>query len=291
MKKIISASRRTDLVAYYPGWLARALAEEKTLVLGPGRKKAQLVDLSPNSVHTLVLWSKNFRPLLENQHGLADLLRKYDQVYLHFTITGLGASFLERMVPPPEQALEQLAPLVELAGSPERISIRFDPIIFWFEGNKRKLRTNFYFFEQLADRMNRLGLRTVRFSFVQWYKKARDRASRVKLNYYDPTDEEKAKLVKEMMEVAKHFQLELWSCSQKNIVSLTGVRPSACIDGARLSALHPNREPASLIKDKTQRPDCFCTESVDIGSYTQSCPSACLYCYANPKVKDSNTEG
>lgn len=291
MKKIISASRRTDLVAYYPGWLGRALAEEKALVLGPGRKKPQLIDLSPNSVHTLVLWSKNFRPLLENQYGLADLLRKYDQVYLHFTITGLGASFLERMVPPPEQALEQLAPLIKLAGSPERISIRFDPIIFWFEGNKRKLRTNFYFFEQLADRMNRLGLRTVRFSFVQWYKKARDRASRVKLNYYDPPEEEKAKLVKEMMEMAKHFQLELWSCSQKNIVSLTGVRPSACIDGARLSALHPNREPASLIKDKTQRPDCFCTESVDIGSYTQSCPSACLYCYANPKVKDSNTEG
>lgn len=291
MKKIISASRRTDLVAYYPGWLARALAEEKALVLGPGRKKAQLVDLSPNSVHTLVLWSKNFRPLLENQYGLADLLRKYDQVYLHFTITGLGASFLEKMVPPPEQALEQLAPLVELAGSPERISVRFDPIIFWFEGNKRKLRTNFYFFEQLADRMNRLGLRTVRFSFVQWYRKARDRASRVKLNYYDPPDEEKARLVREMTEMAKHFQLELWSCSQKNIVSLTGVRPSACIDGARLSALHPNREPASLIKDKTQRPDCFCTESVDIGSYTQSCPSACLYCYANPKIKDSNTEG
>ncbi|MDH4198294.1 MAG: DUF1848 domain-containing protein, partial [Candidatus Aminicenantes bacterium] len=29
--------------------------------------------------------------------------------------------------------------------------------------------------------------------------------------------------------------------------------------------------------------DCLCTESVDIGSYAQSCPHSCVYCYANPR--------
>ncbi|MCK4557835.1 MAG: DUF1848 family protein [Candidatus Aminicenantes bacterium] len=33
-----------------------------------------------------------------------------------------------------------------------------------------------------------------------------------------------------------------------------------------------------------QRAECRCTESIDIGSYTQSCPHSCLYCYANPRV-------
>lgn len=290
MKMVISASRRTDLVAYYPEWLASALSEEKVTVLGPGRKKPLLVNLKPDSVHTLVLWSKNFKPLLDNQFGLKDLIRKYDQVYFHITITGLGGSFLERMVPPAGQVLEQLGPLVELAGNPERVSVRFDPIIFWFEGDNHKLRTNFYFFPELAARMNRLGISTVRFSFVEWYRKARVRARKLELNYYDPQDEEKTRLVQELVEIAAQYRLQLWSCSQKNIACLPGIRPSACIDGARLSELHPAREPASLAKDKTQRKDCLCTESIDIGSYTQACPSACLYCYANPKIEWSDSE-
>jgi hypothetical protein len=290
MKKVISASRRTDLVAYYPAWLAKVLREEKAFVLAPGRKKAQEVDLRPESVHTIVLWSKNFSPLLENQHGLKDLLKKYDQLYLHFTITGLGGSFLEKMVPPPEKALEELGPLIELVGTPARISVRFDPIIFWYEGPGRTLRTNFYFFPQLAGRMSRLGLTTLRFSFVQWYRKAKSRARKVKLDYYEPTEEEKTRLVQEMVNVARAYRLELWSCSQKEIARLPGIKPSACVDGALLSRLHPRQELASLVKDKTQRPDCLCTESVDVGSYTQTCPSACLYCYANPKINLLDTE-
>jgi len=290
MKIVISASRRTDLVAYYPGWLARALSKKNVLVLGPGRRKALPVDLNPESVHTVVLWSKNFRPLLANQFGLKDLLGKYDQLYLHFTITGLGGSFLEKMVPPPEQALEQLGPILDLAGCPERISVRFDPIVFWLDGPGKEIRTNFNFFPRLAERMSRLGLTTLRFSFVQWYRKGIIRSKRMKLDYYDPPDEEKIKLVKEMVQVAENYRLELWSCSQPTIAKLPGIKPSACIDGAKLSKLHPHREPASLVKDRTQRPACFCTESVDIGSYTQSCPSACLYCYANPKINDSDAE-
>lgn len=290
MKKVISASRRTDLVAYYPEWLARALSEEKVIVLGPGRKKPLLVNLNPDSVHTLVLWSKNYKPLLDNQFFLKELVKKYDQVYFHITITGLGGSFLEMMVPPADQVLEQLGPLVELAGKPERISVRFDPIIFWFEGDNHKLRTNFYFFPELAARMNKLGLSTVRFSFVEWYRKARVRARKLELNYYDPPYEEKKRLVQELVEIAAHYRLELWSCSQKHIASLPGIRPSACIDGARLTWLHPAGEPASLTKDKTQRADCLCTESIDIGSYTQACSSACLYCYANPKIGRSDSK-
>jgi DNA repair photolyase len=64
-----------------------------------------------------------------------------------------------------------------------------------------------------------------------------------------------------------------------------GIRPSACINGRLLQELHPNGAPVSVRKDRTQRRECRCTESVDIGSYTQTCPHSCVYCYANPASK------
>jgi len=282
-KKIISASRRTDLVAHYSGWLAASLKSGEAFFFHHGSRRQVRVDLSPDLVHTLVLWSKNFQPLLDNQHELRDLLSGYDQVYFHFTITGLGGSFLERLAPPPAAALEQLPALLEVAGRPERISIRFDPIIFWRESGQ--LKSNLDFFSLLARAISRLGIRTVRFSFTQWYRKAVARAAKAGLDFYDPGLEEKKKVVARLVATAGEYGLELWSCSQAEVAALQGVKASACIDGAWLSQLHPRQEPASTQKDRTQRPDCLCTESIDIGSYAQSCPAACLYCYANPRLK------
>ncbi|MGB2907918.1 MAG: DUF1848 family protein, partial [Candidatus Aminicenantaceae bacterium] len=72
--------------------------------------------------------------------------------------------------------------------------------------------------------------------------------------------------------------------SQDFATVVPGIKPSACIDGHLLQELHPEEAPVSVRKDKTQRTDCRCTESVDIGSYAQSCPQSCLYCYANPSL-------
>jgi hypothetical protein len=139
MKKAISASRRTDLVAFFPEWLSSALREEKARVLAPSRR-ALSVDLTPENVHTFVLWSKNFSNLINNQCHLRDLLGKYEQIYFHFTITGLGGSFIERGVPDAQAALSQLDSLVKISGLPQRISLRFDPVVYWIESSK--LKTN-----------------------------------------------------------------------------------------------------------------------------------------------------
>jgi hypothetical protein len=281
MKKVISASRRTDLVAVFPGWLSSAVKEGKARVSGPSGR-VYSVDLRPESVHTFVLWSKNFDHLVKNRNRLLDRLRRYDQLYFHFTITGLGGSPIERNAPKPEAALDQIEPLIELAGRPERISLRFDPVIFWQE--EGETRTNLAFFEKLASRMACLDLRTVRFSFAQWYGKSRRRAAKYDFAYVDPAVEEKKEVALRLSEMASAWGLNLYSCSQDFLAVVPGVHPSSCIDGRYLQIIHPSGDRVSLLKDKTQRRECGCTESVDIGSYTQTCPHSCLYCYANPRL-------
>lgn len=279
MKKVISASRRTDLVAFFPKWLSSVIEEEKARVYGPSGH-TYTVDLIPKDVHTIVLWSKNFDNLVSNRFGLRKALQKYNQLYLHYTITGLGGTFIERGVPVPSKTLLQLDSLVEIVRDPKRISVRFDPVVFWREGDDDK--TNLRFFEKMAPKLNALGIKDIRFSFAQWYGKAIRRASRHKFPYIDPSQGKKMSDARYLVEVAQRWDLNLHACSQSYMTKVPGVLPSACIDGILLDKLHPSKESASRRKDKGQRKECCCTESVDIGSYTQACPHCCLYCYANP---------
>ena len=281
MKKVISASRRTDLVAFFPDWLAEGIRTEKAVVLGPSGR-VYSIDLCPESIHSFVLWSKSFENLIANVSGLQDGLCKYDQLYFHFTITGLGGTPIEREVPSPEAALRQLESLLALAGRPERISLRFDPVVYWLD--KDEVKTNLRFFEELAGRAAELGIRNIRFSFAQWYGKSKRRAEKLGFPYVDRTLEEKRNDAVYLSTVARAHGLNLYVCSQDFLADVPGIHPSACIDGRLLQECHPEGAPVSLTKDKTQRRECRCTESVDIGSYTQTCPHSCVYCYANPKV-------
>ncbi|MCJ7579761.1 MAG: DUF1848 domain-containing protein [Candidatus Aminicenantes bacterium] len=284
MKKVISASRRTDLVAFFPAELAEMLAGKKARVYGPSGHTYN-VDLDPENVHSIVLWSKNYDSLINNRFRLKERLEKYNLLYCHFTITGLGGSFIENGAPSPQDALHQLDSLIEIVGRSENISVRFDPIVFWetLEGERK---TNLDYFETLAPILAAKGIRIIRFSFAQWYNKAKRRASKTGFIYVDPSLDEKKIAAAGLVSIARKWNLFLSSCSQKFLTEVPGINPSSCIDGTFLQSLHPQNEKTSLKKDKSQRSECGCTESVDIGSYAQSCPHSCLYCYANPKVPE-----
>jgi Domain of unknown function (DUF1848) len=281
MKHVVSASRRTDLVAFFPDWLAEVVRAQKAEVIGPSGR-VYSVDLRPECVHTFVLWSKNFAPLIANADGLLDGLRKYDQLYFHFTITGLGGTRAEREVPPPRVTLRQLEPLLEIAGRPDRLCLRFDPVVYWREGDE--IKSNLNFFEELAPGAAGLGIRDIRTSFAQWYGKSRRRAHKRGFPYVDPALEEKRRDARYLSRIARSCGLNLFACSQDFVADVSGIRPSACIDGRLLQECHPAGAPVSVRKDKTQRRECRCTESVDIGSYAQACPHSCVYCYANPRL-------
>jgi hypothetical protein len=280
MSIVVSASRRTDLVAFFPDRLAAAFRDGRARVAGPSGRIYE-VDLRPENVHTLVLWSKDFGNLIAGREGLRRLLAAYEQAYFHFTVTGLGGSVLEPGAPFQEAALAQLPELIRIAGSPKRISVRFDPVVFWREAGD--IRSNLPFFANVARRAASVGIEDIRTSFVQWYGKASRRAKARGFEYVDPDETEKRARALEMAGIAAGLGLRLHACSQSFLSNVPGVRPSSCIDGKLLGELHPRREPVSERKDRAQRPECLCTESRDIGSYAQACPHGCVYCYANPK--------
>ncbi|MBN1222282.1 MAG: DUF1848 family protein, partial [Candidatus Aminicenantes bacterium] len=172
MKKIVSASRRSDLVASFPDWLATVVKKELAHVYGPSGHTYR-VDLKPASIHTFVLWSKNYDNLINDRFELRRALEKYDQLYIHFTITGLGGTPVEKGVPFPAEAIAQLDALIKITGRADRISVRFDPVLYWKERGKD--RSNLCFFSELAPVLEQKGIKSVRLSFAQWYAKAKRR--------------------------------------------------------------------------------------------------------------------
>ncbi len=270
--QVISASRRTDIPRWCSSWLAAALRKGHAVVQPPFGP-ARTVPLHPDAVHTLVLWSKDFSPLLQSAH-IKKLLRPYP-LFCHFTVTGLGGTWLEPHVPKPAQALAQLPKLVDLCGDPRRVVVRFDPVVHWQEEDE--VRSNLDQAEAVFQACRRSGVHDVRVSFVTLYPKVRRRS----VAWHVPTWAERKAAAQLLRDLAQIYGVELRACADPSW-EVWGVPRAACIDGRLLTELHPAKVPAPMSKDRGQRPACLCTQSVDIGSYTLRCPSGCLYCYAHP---------
>jgi len=278
MRQVISASRRTDIPMHYSGWLANAVRQGSVDVPQPYSGRVRRVSLLPDDVHTLVLWSKDFRPLLQDVGGVRQTMARYDQVFCHLTITGLGGTRLEPSIRPWEEVICQLPELIEFAKDARRVSVRYDPIVHWYDGDE--IRSNLPSAEAILAAVSGSGITSVRVSFATLYGKVRRRKG---WRWYDPTPEQLLELTRELVTLASSLGLTLYACSQSELQQ-AGTVPSRCIDGELLFRLHPQRLPAATGKDPGQRPDCGCTPSIDIGSYLMRCPNGCRYCYANPRI-------
>lgn len=278
MRQVISASRRTDIPLYYPRWLARVLKRGWVEVPQPYGGPPRRVEVSPEVVHSIVLWSKSYQRVLANEGGVREALARFDQLYCHLTVTGLGSTALEPNVPPWEEVVEELPAVVDLVGDARRALVRFDPIVHWYEGED--IRSNLPYAAEIFDRAASFGIEAVCISFATLYAKVRRRRG---WRWYDPPLPERLEIAAKLADLARSLGLKLYSCSDGSLAR-AGAQPSRCIDGELLSHLHPQGYQASLEKDAGQRRECGCTVSVDIGSYQMCCPDGCRYCYANPKI-------
>lgn len=258
-KKIISASRRIDMVGTDPQGLVRVLDEK----------------CPPENVHTLVIWTKNATNLFEYK-PLLQKVKQYDQLFIHYSVTGMGGSFLEPGIEPTEKAMSRLDSLVALVGDPRRIRFRFDPIVH-LRFSHGETYTNLRYFEKLAPQIAACGIRDVSISWMSTYRKVISRLQKAGIEVVNFSHKQWQQELAWLQEIAAAHQLKLHGCC------VPGMERSRCIDGFLLNELHPFGEKCSTRKAKGQRTECGCTESWDIGWYYE-CVHGCRYCYANPKI-------
>jgi hypothetical protein len=277
MLEIISCSRRTDIPAFYYDWLQECLKNKYVMVKNPYSKSTYMVDLSPERVHSICLWSKSFANVLKNP-GYLSLYN----LYFQFTITGYS-KFLEPNVVDTEEALRQMEQLARNY-SPKQINWRFDPIILSIKGEKNPTPDNFErarlkVFEALCRDISSFGVNRCTISFLCLYKKVEQRMKASKFTYLIPSQQQQIELVSQLVEIADKYGTTIYTCTSPIIEGVPGVRKGYCIDGVYLEELFGKR--ASHAKDTGQRKECGCTRSRDIGAYSgQSCGHGCLYCYA-----------
>ena len=68
-KIVISASRRTDIPAFYMPWFMEQIDRGFFEVVNPFNQHVSVVPATPDRVHTIVFWSKNFGPFIDQTYG------------------------------------------------------------------------------------------------------------------------------------------------------------------------------------------------------------------------------
>lgn len=267
-QQIISASRRTDIAAFFMPWLMNRLDAGFVRYPNPYSGQAHTVSLRPEDVHSIVFWSKNFAPLLPH---LDEIQRRGFFSYYHFTITGLPRS-LEAHTPQWQQSVRVFRELVERT-SPRHVQWRFDPILY-----TKELDAAYYHrrFEEIAAALSGATQRCY-FSFAQFYGKVIRQFNQAGLAVIDPSLEQKRELALELAETGAKYGIQLYACCQDDLLS-EQVHKAHCIDADLLGELFPDRP--FLAAARPTREQCGCAASRDIGIY-DTCPHGCIYCYAN----------
>ncbi len=284
MKKVISASRRTDIPALYMDWFMERVGKGRFTLTNPYNGRSSTLTVSPETVHTIVFWSKNFAPFLEGAYGEA-LLKMGYRLFFNFTVN-TPSPLLEPGLPPLEKKLAALGELCARFG-PAAVNWRFDPLCFYTENHIPG--NNLEGFPRIAETAAKQGVERCITSFMDHYRKIKRRVSGTGLVFSDPPVQKKIEVLLRMERLLAKHHITLMTCCEKEITARlpadSKIRSSACISGDLLMELHGGR--VSRAKDRGQRKDggCSCTVSVDVGSYdNQPCRHGCLYCYANPDV-------
>jgi hypothetical protein len=242
-----------------------------THVTNPYNKKRYLVNLSPEKVAAVVLWSKNFQPLLKE-------LPKMDSYQFFFMFTMNDSPLLEPKVISLEKKFEQLAYLVKKYGR-QRIFLRFDPIVFWLEGNEE--RNNLDSFERILHEIARYHFPCIITSFVDLsYRKLAKR----KIIFSEISLARKNEIAFFLAQRAAQYDILLKFCCNDylQLNKIPNASKAACLDGEWISQI--TGQSIKIKKDPSQRSTCFCNISKDIGGYQQQCFHNCIYCYANPNI-------
>ena len=264
---ILSVSRRTDIPNYYSEWFYNRMQEGFLYVRNPMNvHQISRIDLSPVIVDCIVFWTKNPAGMLER----LDELKKY-QYYFQFTLTGYGKDVEPGLPDKREVLIPTFRKLSEKVGA-QKVIWRYDPI---FLSPRYTLGYHLKAFEEIAHSLSDCTRKVV-ISFIDLYAKTQRNTAGLQIKNF--SDRDMIELAKHLVNIAGRYGMEVESCAETIDLRSVGVKHGSCIDKKIIEEIVG----CKLIvgKDKNQRAECGCYESVEIGTYN-TCKNGCRYCYAN----------
>jgi hypothetical protein len=288
---ILSASRRTDIPAFYMDWFMAGIRQGFFEVVNPYNQHRRRVPARPDEIHSIVFWSKDFGPFLKGNFD-KQLGRAGYRLFFNFTINAPSTD-LEPHVPALADRLAQAAELARRHGA-AAVTWRCDPICFVRTGGKMTVHPSMEALEALAASLADTGIDRCVTSFVDLYRKVKQRLPSSGVDLVDPPLPAKCEVLLAMAASLRRRNIRLNACCEKEILDAlpmtAGIGPGDCIPGHLLASLYGPGFKRQKDSGQRRKHGCTCNISVDIGSYRQQpCYHNCLFCYANPQKPARHT--
>lgn len=307
---IISASRSTDIPAFYADWFFYRLKKGYSAWTNPFNGVKSYI--SYDKVRFIIFWSKNPRPLLQYLHILKE---RNIKCYVQYTLNDYEDEKLEK-VPSLANRIETFKLLVEQLGK-GCVIWRFDPMILTdnisIDDLLRKIQN---VGDQLKDYTEKL---VFSYADIAMYKKVRRNLEASGIPFHEWNIAQMEEFADKLSAINRDrkWNFQIATCGEKIDIRKYGIIHNRCIDGDLIARLAWNDKelmdfmkvkieempvptlfcqpelPDGVIllphnryfisthkKDSGQRQFCECMASKDIGEYN-TCPHLCEYCYAN----------
>lgn len=290
---VISASRSTDIPAFYSRWFMNRLEKGYITWVNPFNRKEQYVSFEETKI--IVFWTKNSKPIIPH---LKELDKRGIKYYFQYSLNDYEKENLEPNVPKLDTRLETFINLSNLIGK-EKVIWRFDPLIL----------SSAITIDNLISKIKNIGNKICQyteklvFSFadIESYKKVQSNLLKTNESYREFTQSEIDEFSEKIVSLNKSWKLSLSTCAEKVDLEKFNIEHNRCIDDELIHKIGKD-DPKILdwlglsnpmlslfddeysnnikLKDKGQRKACGCIVSKDIGMYN-TCNHLCTYCYAN----------
>ena len=294
---IVSASRATDIPAFFSEWFMARLREGYCV-----RKTRQNKGWSYTSFENckvFVFWTKNPIPLLP---FLDEIIQRGFKFYFQYTVNDYAD--YEPNLPPLSERIDAFEAIAQKYGR-HTVIWRYDPV---FISNRLTIPGLITKINAIGSRLSEFTNKLV-FSFVdlEKYYFIKIRLSKNGLSCNELQKKERLQFVERLKDINTKWPkpLQLATCAEEDDFRACGVQKSRCIDPELIERLIPteknflqslgigqsqltllpgitrfDEQESFFVKDKSQRHECGCAPSKDIGEYN-TCPHSCEYCYAN----------
>lgn len=272
---IISASRRTDIPAFYARWFMNRIRAGYCTVPNPSnRKQISHVSLHPEDVDVIVFWTRNPQPLIPYLKELDRLGYLY---YFQYTLMN-NPRMIDTNTPPLPSSLNTFKKLSDLIGT-DKIIWRYDPIII---SNITGMEFHISTYKEIAEGLKGRTQRTI-ISLLDIYPKLKKRLNTLRYHGVDiiKCSEMNKRHLEELMyslaRIADENGMKIISCAEEPDLMKYNICPGKCIDDDYIERVFGIS--VTHKKDPCQRKACGCVVSKDIGMYN-TCLFGCQYCYA-----------